>query len=332
MKKETKPQRTFRHLTQSDRDRIEALLDADETQKEIAKILNVSESAVSREIRRRQRKNDRYSATAAQHKAQVLRSNSKHQGMKIEACPDLRNFIIEELKQKRSPDEIAGRMKATGQTPRVGTSAIYKWLYGSHGQAYCRYLCTQQYKKRKQKRTEKRIMIPDRVSLEHRPTDGIHAEGDLFVSPTKLKTTKSGALLCVPETKLLVGTFVPDRTPASMVQAVQRLVSGLRITDLTFDNGIENRNHAEFGLPTYFCDPHAPWQKPHVENEIGLIRRWFLPKGTDLRTVPEATFQVYLEVLNHKYRKSLGYRSAYEVSEERGILAQNPLTGVKKKT
>jgi len=52
----------------------------------------------------------RYDADTAQHKAHVKRLYSKYQGMKIEDRPSLKAHIITELKQKRSPDEIAGRI------------------------------------------------------------------------------------------------------------------------------------------------------------------------------------------------------------------------------
>ncbi len=96
---------------------------------------------------------------------------------------------------------------------------------------------------------------------------------------------------------------------------------------LTFQNFVlrgRETAHEQFGVPTYFCTKGSPWQKPHVENSIGLTRRWFLPKGTDLGMVPDATFQSMLGVLNHKYRKSLGYRSAYEVALARGIIKKIP--------
>ncbi|MBI5798699.1 MAG: hypothetical protein HZB10_02100, partial [Candidatus Yonathbacteria bacterium] len=54
------------------------------------------------------------------------------------------------------------------------------------------------------------------------------------------------------------------------------------------------------------------------------------PKGTDLAKVPDATFQSMLHVANHKYRKSLGYRSAYEVSMERAIIKKVPILSKRK--
>lgn len=319
-----KKKRQFRHLNQCDRDRIQALCDAGHINTQIATILGVHKSTIAREINKRKRKNGRYSATTAQLKAGVKRANSKYCGMKIEHYPALKQRIIEELKLSRSPDEIAGRMEKENMRPRVIDNTIYKWLYSVYGQRYCRYLCTKRFKRKKQKNKPKREMIPNRVSLKQRQKQGIHAEGDLFVSPTKTGSKHSGAIICIPEAQLLVATMIPNKKPATMVQAVQTLLKRISVDDLTLDNGIENKNHEQFGIPTYFTDPYSPWQKPHVENNIGLIRRWFIPKKTDLKTVPEEDMQRYADILNRKYRKSLGYRSAYEVAYERGMIQKIP--------
>ena len=129
MNKKIKRRRSFRHLNQSDRDRIEALLRAGHRQKRMAEILKIDPGTVSREINKRKRKDGRYEADTAQHKARVKRSNSKYQGMKIEQYPDLKATIVAELKNHRSPDEIAGRMEREKLKIRVGANAIYKWLY-----------------------------------------------------------------------------------------------------------------------------------------------------------------------------------------------------------
>lgn len=328
MKKRRKRRRAFRHLDQFDRDRIEALIKAGHKQEEIAKVLRVDAGTISRERQKRQRKNGRYEAAAAQQKANVKRSRSKYQGMKIEKHSELRIRIITELKQLRSPDEIAGRMKREKLSPRINTNAIYKWLYSVWGQAYCHYLCTKRYRKKKQKRTAKREMIPNRISLKQRPKQGEHAEGDLFVSPIKTGTQRSGAIICVPSTQLFIGTMIDNRKPATMARAINMMTANVLIDDLTLDNGIENKLHEQFGLPAYFADPHSPWQKPRVESGIGLLRRWFIPKPTNLKKVSENQLQNYLHILNSKYRKSLSYRSAYEVAVERGIIQKIPSINV----
>lgn len=251
--------------------------------------------------------------------------------MKIAGDPLLRRHIIRELKKLRSPDEIAGRMKKEGVLPRIGKNAIYKWLYSADGKTYCRYLCTKRTRVKGRRYLGKRVLIPDRISRTNRPDSPglIHAEGDLFVSPTKLRVKTSGLVVVIPETKLLTGSLIPNKTTAVVVPAMQHITGRLPLDTCTFDNGIENVHHREFGVDGYFCDPGSPWQKPHVESSIGLVRRWFLPKGTDLSRIPNPTFQSQLHLLNSKYRKSLGYRSSYEASLERGIIKRVPKISLK---
>lgn len=315
-----KKKRRFKHLNQLDRDRIEALLSSGHKQKEIASILQVDKGTVSREINSRKRRDGRYEATNAQRKSRVARIASRYQGMKIEKYPDLRQKIVAGLRAKQSPDAIAGRMREEGILPRVGAKSIYRWLYSSWGQMYCHLLCTKRYKRKGQKRAAKREMIPDRIPLVLRPKGGIHAEGDLFVSSKRSGAKRSGLIVTVPSSQLIIGKMIENKRPVVMAQAVREIKRDIEIDDMTLDNGIENRDHKDFGFPVYFCDPHSPWQKPHVEQAIGLLRRWFIKKKTDLTTVSEKDLQNYLHILNSKWRKSLGYKSAYEVSLEHGIL------------
>src|SRR3989338_7609685 len=142
--------RTWRQLNQSDRDRIQLLWEKSYLQKDIAKILDVNPSRISREINNRQKKDGSYVASLAQHKARVNRGNSKWQGMKIEKNLELKKFIIKELMRHRSPDEIAGWMKENKVKPRIGKDAIYKWLYSVYGKRYAKCLCTKRKKKKKQ--------------------------------------------------------------------------------------------------------------------------------------------------------------------------------------
>ena len=321
-----KKRQGFRHLTANDRDRIHALYGHGHSQRDIARVLGVHKGTISRELHRYGKKTWRYSAERAHEDAERKRAHSKRPGMKIEGSPDLKRYIISHLKNLRSPDEIAGRMKERGVHPRIGTAAIYKWLYSEDGKPYCRYLCTRRSGKKRQKRALKKVLIPERIPLRERPDiEGlVHAERDLFVSPTRIHSKSAGLLIVVPDAKLCAGSIIPNRESATVVASARNHFNRVRVDTNLADNGIENVRHQEIGVPTYFCDRGSPWQKPHVEGAIGLVRRWFLPKGTDLATISDTVFQSQLHLLNSKWRKSLGYRSAYEVALERGIITKVP--------
>jgi len=319
--------RLFRHLNQNDRDRLYLLKKQGHEQKDIAETIGFSESAISREITKRKKENGEYDPAIAQKKALGCRSNSKYQGKKVERDKDLKAYIIEGLNNKKSPDEISGRMKKNKKPFYASKNCIYSWLYSAWGQKYCQLLCTKRYKPRKQSKNKtNRTMISNRISLELRPIEGIHGQGDTFLSPKKSRSKHAGALVCEPNSQLLVGEKICNLKSKSMTRAIVKINQRIKLDDLTLDNGIENRDHKNFKIPSYFADPYSPWQKPDVENNIGLLRKWFLPKGTNLSKVSNDELQECLHILNSKYRKSLGYRNAYEVAFENGIIKKIPET------
>lgn len=316
----------FRHLGAGDRDRIEALLQEGHRQKTIAGILKVDPSTISREIRRR-RKDGRYDADTAEHKARVKRSNSKYQGMKVEGNRELRMYVIRELQATRSPDEIAGRMRRDRRPGAASKDAVYHWLYSAWGARYTHLLCTKRWRRRKQKRPRAaRVMIPERVSIHARPRGAAnrtrygHFEGDTAVAAKRAKNTEAVAVAAERKSKLFLATRIPSLAPSQMTGAVARFARAARMATLTLDNGIENRDHRAWMVRSFFADPHSPWQKPVVENGIGLLRRWFFPKGTDWAGVSEERLQEAVAVINNKYRKSLGYQNALEVASAHGII------------
>jgi IS30 family transposase len=158
------------------------------------------------------------------------------------------------------------------------------------------------------------------VSIHEISTNGqIVTEGDTFVSP-KTVSKASAVLVGWRECKLLQGDLVQSLRPKHTARVMKNLQSHYRSDLLILDQGIENIYHEQFGVRTAFCDPASPRQKPFIENSIGLCRRWWWPKGTNLAKVSKVEFQTKLEILNNKYRKSLRYRSANEVAREYGIL------------
>lgn len=311
---------SFRHLDLLARDRIEALWNAGHSQIEISKVLEIHKSTVCREIQYRKKGNGKYKASIAEHKALVKRENSKYQGMKIEQNPCLRKYIIFGLKQNQSPDCIAGRMKEEKWSVRASSDAIYRWLRSPFGQRYCKYLCTKRYNKKPRTNGSKRHIIPNMVSIHNmEPDSGYVTEGDTLLSPKKV--SKHAAILVGwRETKLLKGDLIKSLRPIYTTKVIRKIESEYVIDAMILDRGGENREHEKFGMPTYFCDPASPRQKPFIESSIGLCRRWFWPKGTNLANISREEFQEKIEILNNKYRKTLQYRSANEVSRECGII------------
>ena len=85
---------------------------------------------------------------------------------------------------------------------------------------------------------------------------------------------------------------------------------------ITYDNGRELADHegmaSDLDACIYFAHPYASWERGLNENTNGLIRQYF-PKDRDLTTVTEREIEKAMVKLNHRPRKSLGYRTPYEV-------------------
>ena len=86
---------------------------------------------------------------------------------------------------------------------------------------------------------------------------------------------------------------------------------------ITFDNGKEFAGWREianqFDLHTYFAEVGAPNQRGLNENNNGLLRRDGLTKQLDFRNLPDELVTQLMSKRNNLPRKSLGYRTPYEV-------------------
>ena len=79
------------------------------------------------------------------------------------------------------------------------------------------------------------------------------------------------------------------------------------------------------GVPVFFCDPHAPWQRGSNENTNGLLRQYF-PKGTDLSAHSADTLAAVAATPNGRPRKTLGWKTPAEALDQ--CLAQIKQYGV----
>lgn len=327
------------HITDANRSEIFILFSNGHSRREIAKALKKSHTSIGRELKRNKTKGG-YDPLVAKAKARTRRKLSKYQGMKVEDSPEIQDYVIAHLKLYQTPEEIAGRIKNVDKhIPYVSYEAIYKWLYSAYGQKYCYLLPSQRFKprKRRNKKTE-RSLIPNRIGIEERPqgandrSEFGHFETDTIVSGKR--TGSKVALDVMGDRKARYTRLkkLKNLKPKNNNRALVRMAKDLKISTLTYDNGIENRNHEELALTlhikTYFCHPYHSWEKGTVENTNGRIRR-FIPKGADINNYSDAQIQKIEDWLNHTPRKCLKYKTPYEIMLEnnRFISTSKILTG-----
>jgi transposase, IS30 family len=95
----------------------------------------------------------------------------------------------------------------------------------------------------------------------------------------------------------------------------EHIEQGFRKT-MTFDNGREFCGHQQLadglGLQCFFANPYHSWERGLNEHTNGLLRQFF-PKGTNFKIVKPEVLQRAVDLINHRPRKSLDYRTPYEV-------------------
>ena len=94
-------------------------------------------------------------------------------------------------------------------------------------------------------------------------------------------------------------------------------VSALRaLHRITTDNGSEFAAHEwltkQLGVPVYFTDSYASWQKGAVENTNKLIRQ-YIPKGMDISTVSEQRIASIQAKINRRPRAKLNFNTPKEI-------------------
>jgi IS30 family transposase len=247
----------------------------------------------------------------------VRTHNARFQWSDIHANKECERYIIFNLKLGHPPETISGLMKKEKKEFYASKTAIYDWLYSSYGQRYCKYLPYKRYGRRKRKgRKAKRELIPFRVNISKRKKLTIFDyEGDTVVS----KRSKT-ALVVIHNPKTMYGDIrkVPNMKPHTVFLAFRDMLNQLKAKSITFDNGQENRLHRNLKIPTFFCDPHAPWQKPGVENMNRFIRK-YVPKKSDLSKYSLKFVASIVKKYNDTPRKKLKWKTPNEVMKEKKL-------------
>ena len=303
-------------LSRAERLEIEILLKKGYSHRAIGRSLDRGHNTVSYEIRENS-VNGVYRGKEADAKAQLRKQMRKLEWSKIEQFPLTKKIVIEKLKAGWNPDEIAGFLKRTKDDRYVSKTAIYEWLRTSRGERHCVCLYSKRKHVKKRRMKVERTLIPNRVGIERRSeavknrTRYGHWERDSVVS----RKGCAGGMATHQERKsrLVAAVKVASMRPLEHARATQGVYEDTKMLSTTTDNGIENRDHESWGMPTFFCDPYSSWQKGGIENANKMLRLFF-PKGTDFSTVTQIQIDAACSIINDKPRKILGYWSAREVA------------------
>lgn len=319
---------SYKHLNEHSRVRIEVYLQEGRSQYEIAGLLKINKSTISREIRKRGGIIRGYTADFAQRDYEAGKGNCGIRS-KMES-PVIGPFVIGHIKQGWSPETISGRLKKEikdgirSKEDYINYESIYQFIYDStYGKQskLCNYL--KQGKKRRTKkygRKSKHEIILNRVSIENRPKDVEtrktigHWEGDAII----YKYKKAIQSIVERKLKYTVLTKLMRKTAKESTQAFISGLEGYYVKSLTVDNGTENRNHEEIkrklNAPVFFCHPYSSWEKGTNENTNGLVRR-YLPRGSSLENITQNDLDDIAFELNNRPRKALHYATPQEMLE-----------------
>ena len=281
--------------------------------------MGVSESTVSRELKRNGGKNGGYNFLKAQQKA----DERSHRCPDNRAISDTLRWRARELlvNEQWSPKQIAGRVRLEGY--RISHETIYAMIRTDQtGELArnCRH--KMKYDKKTSKKHEtKATNIKNRVSIHDRPAE---ANGERFGDweMDLIVDKDQNAILTLVERssdRFLMEKLKHGKKAMPLAKVVWRLLlpyKGEGLKTITTDNGSEFAAHEwlsnKLGVPVYFTDSYSSWQKGNIENTNKLIRQ-YIPKGTDISTVTDKKIAAIQAKINRRPREKLNFRTPNEV-------------------
>jgi len=308
--------RTYHQLTREQRYQIYALKKTEHSLAEIATVIGVHKSSVSRELKRNRGKRG-YRPQQAQELALGRRQKAN-----TRITAEVWTNVERVLRQDWSPEQISGRLKKE-QDIRISHEWIYQYILADKqagGDLYKHLRCQKKRRKRYGK-YDRRGQLPNCRSIEERPAivNARKRLGDWEVD-TILGRQHKQAIVTLTERKSRF-TFVSKvkrRTAQAVRQQVCRMLLPVKhkVHTLTADHGREFADHEQIAqrleLKFYFAHPYAAWERGTNENTNGLLRQYF-PKKSDFQSVSNKELEQAMPRLNFRPRKTLRFKTPFEV-------------------
>ena len=343
-----KQQRSFKHLTFTDRLIISRMTDAKICVKEIATAIGCSERTIYYELKRATYEHldsatyilqTRYNPDEAQS---LYDKSKRKKGFKPKISYDneLQKYISYMIKQYNySPEAILSTIKNNDLKFDVeikSVNTIYKAIRDGYIEDVSMVNLPRRGKlKKKRKRVTTHANLPPGTSIEKRP-DIINERqtfGHWEMDCVKGQQTNEKTILVLTErlTRMEILEPLKKCNTAEVVRALNRLEKRFKsafykiFQSITVDNGSEFKNHLgmekalyRVGKRTkiYYCHPNSPQERGSNENCNLLVRRKF-PKGIDLdKNLTKRKLKNAQEWINTYPRRMFKGRCSLELFQE----------------
>ena len=313
---------SYRHLSSAERYYIEIALKKKVPHNQIAQAIGRSQSTVSREIRRN-------TGLRGYRNKQADRLAGERHAVKpkaVKMTEEMKYIIGICLKNDWSPEQIAGRLRDEGLVS-LHHETIYRYVLKNKNDGGLLYKHLRHQNKTYRKRygsAHNRTGIPDRRDIDERPAvvNGRKRVGD-WEADTIIGKNHKGAIVTLDErkTKLRLAAPLPGKKAEYVKDAMILLFLPIKqvVKTITFDNGKEFTLHKDIAdaieCETYFAKPYHSWERGQNENANGLLRQYF-PKKRELTDVTMRQVVGAVDRLNSRPRKSLKFKTPYEVFEK----------------
>ena len=320
----------YQQLSPEQRYTIECLLKEGYKQVDIADVIDVNKSTISRELKRNVNKRGRHAGQYNSKRAQTKTNKRHKQKSKHKRLEEWHlKYIRERIKKDRwSPEYISERGKLLyGDFVSHETIYTYIWMCKASNKKNYRedkdlHEFLRHHKRRQKRKNSKQNKgcIPNRVSIEKRPKiiNDRKRIGDLEIDLMMGANHKPGLIVITDrktiETKLIKITTKKAKVIAKKIIEKMKGEKG-KIHTVTFDNDLAFADHQKIArllnIKTYFTRPYTSQDKGTVENRIGVIRRFF-PKGTDMSKVHHSTIRSVETKLNNRPLRKFNYLTPLE--------------------
>jgi len=315
----------YSQMTYEQRCQLSALNKRGCSQREIAEIIGVSQSTVSREQARNKGKRG-YRHKQAQEKAKRRRQEARKAH---KMTPELIEVIEAKIREEWSPEQISGWLLEENEQ-LISHESIYRHIWADRRAGGDLYQSLRRQGKKYDKRRHgkpSRGQIKNRVSIDERPeiVENKGRIGDWEID-TMIGKGHSGAMVTLVEraTMFTLAAQVNSKNAAEVTAATIALLKPFEdiVHSITADNGKEFAYHETISqalsADVYFAHPYSSWERGLNENTNGLLRQYF-PKDTDFKKVSSRDVDHALNRLNTRPRKGLDFKTPSQLIDEYNV-------------